>query len=78
MVEEATSSTQLANPVQDTNVHLTGIDYEKSKHAADQHWLVIGAEQIQVSLASVERAVSDGILFKVGVSIAGRQRIGIN
>ena len=43
---------------------------------ADQHWLAIGAEHSGIS-TSVERVVADGILFKVAVSIAGRQRIGL-
>ena len=75
MTEEATSSTQPTNPVRDTSVHLTGTD-SKKQNMADQHWLAIGAENPSI-LTSVERAVSDGILFKVAVSIAGRQRIGL-
>ena len=47
MEEEATSSTQPANPVQDTSGHLTGTDYKEQKKA-DQHWLAIGAENLQV------------------------------
>ena len=43
---------------------------------ADQQWLAIEAENLGI-LTSVERAISDGILFKVAVSIAGRQRIGL-
>ena len=43
---------------------------------AEQHWLAIGAENSDIS-TSVERTVSDGIFFKVGVSVAGRQRIGL-
>ena len=43
---------------------------------ADQHWLAVGAEQ-SGTMTSVERAVTDGILFKVAVSISGRQRIGL-
>ena len=75
MEEEATSSTQPANPVQDTSVHLTGSD-DKTYKQADQHWLAIEAENAG-TLNSVERAVIDGILFKVTVSISGRRKIGL-
>ena len=75
MEEEATLSTQPANTVQDTSGHRTGTDY-KEHNMADQHWLAIGAENSGI-LTSVERAVSDGILFKAAVSIAGRHRIGL-
>ena len=73
MMEEATSSTQPANPVRDISAHLTGTDY-KERNKADQHCLAIGAENSGIS-TSVERAVTDGILFKVAVSIVGRQKI---
>ena len=43
---------------------------------ADQHWLVIEAENPGI-LTSVERAASDGILLKVAIRTAGRQRIGL-
>ena len=75
MEEEATSSTQPANTVQDTSVHLTGSDHKEHK-PADQHWLAIEAEEAG-TLSSVERAVVDGILFKVTVSISGRRKIGL-
>ena len=75
MTEEATSSTQPANPVRDISAHLTDKDSKECKKA-DQHWLAIGAENSGIS-TSVERAVTNGILFKIAVSIAGRQRIGL-
>ena len=75
MAEEATSLTQPANLVQDTGIHLTGTGNTK-QNMADQHWLAIGAENLGI-LSSVERAVSDGILFKFVVSIAGRHKIGL-
>ena len=43
---------------------------------AEQHQLGLEAENAG-TLTRVERAVSDGILFKVAVRISGRQRIGL-
>ena len=75
MEEEATLLTQPTNTVQDTSGHRIGTNYrEQSK--ADQHWLAIEADNSGI-LTSVERAVTDGMLFKVAVSISGRQRIGL-
>ena len=75
MEEKATLLTQPTNTVQDTSGHRIGTDYrEQSK--ADQHWLAIGAKNPGI-FTSVERALSDAILFKVAVSIAGRHRIGL-
>ena len=62
MMEEATSSTQPANPVQDISAHLTDTDFKERKKA-DQHWLAIGVENSGIS-TSVERAVTDGIYSK--------------
>ena len=75
MEEIATSSTQPANLVQDTSAHLTSADYMQ-KIMADQHWLAIGAEYLGI-ISSVDRAVTDGVLFKVAVNVAGRQQVGL-
>ena len=75
MEEEATSSTQPANPVQETSAHLTSSDYEK-QNKADQHWLAIGVKNVG-AMTSVAKFVSNGILFKVAIRITGRQRIGL-
>ena len=75
MEEEATSSTQPVNLVQDTSAHLTGTNY-KEQNMVDQHWLVIEAENPS-ALTSVERVVTDGVLFKVAISFFGRQKIGL-
>ena len=66
----ATLSTQSANPVKDASVHLTGTD-ALQKNKAEQHWLAVGTDNPGMA-SSVARAVTDGILFKTAVSIAGR------
>ena len=68
MEEVATSSTQPANVVKDANVHLTGTN-KSQKLMAEQHWLAVGTDDPGMA-SSVARAVTDGILFKIAVSIA--------
>ena len=67
MADKAMLSTQPTKLVQDTSIHLTSTNSRK-QNVADQHWLTIGAENPSI-FTSVERAVSDGILFKVAVSM---------
>ena len=73
MEEVATLSTQPANPVKDVSAHLTGTN-EFQKTMAEQHWLAVGTDDSGMA-SSVARAVTDGILFKIAVSIAGQQKI---
>ena len=75
MEEIGTSSTQPTNPVKDTSAHLTGTDYMQKKWA-EQHWFAVGTEDLGIA-SNVERAVVDGVLFKVAVSVTGRQIIGL-
>ena len=57
------------------SAHLTGTD-ELQKNMAEQHWLAVGTDDPGMA-STVARAVTDGILFKIVVSIAGRQKIGL-
>ena len=66
---------QPANPVKDASAHLTGTD-GLQKNMAEQHWLAVGTDDPGMA-SSVARAVTNGILFKIAVSIAGRQKIGL-
>ena len=43
---------------------------------AEQHWLAVGTDDPSIA-SSVARAVTNRILFKIAVSIAGRQKIGL-
>ena len=70
-----TLSTQPANPVKDANAHLTGAD-KMQKIMAEQPWLAIGTNDPGMA-SIVARVVTDGILFKIAISIVGRQKIGL-
>ena len=70
MEEVATSSTQPTNPVTDASAHLSSTD-ESQKNMAEQHWLAVGTDDPGMA-SSIARVVTNGILFKIGVSIAGR------
>ena len=43
---------------------------------AEQHWLAINTNDPNMA-SSVARAITNGILLKIVVSIAGRQKIGL-
>ena len=73
MEEVAISSTQPANPVKDASAHLIGIDKVQNT-MAEPHWLAIGKKNPSKA-SSVARAVTNGILFRIVVSIVGRQKI---
>ena len=61
--ETATSLAQLANEEKDKILQ---------KATVDQHWVAVGYQDQKEEVASVGRKVSDGILFRVAVSVAGR------
>ena len=74
MEEVAILSPQPTNPVKDASAHLASAD-KVQKNMGEQHWLVVGTDDPGMA-SSVARAITDGILFKIAVSIAGRQKIG--
>ena len=47
------------------------------KATVDQHWVAVGYEDPKEEIVSVGRDVKQGILFRVAVSIAGRQCVAL-
>ena len=66
---------QATNNDEKSSVPPAGEDLLK-RATADQHWLVVGHDYHDEA-ASVGRSVSDGMLFKVAMQIAGRQLIAL-
>ena len=74
--ETATSLLQLSNDEDRTRTHPPGEEL-LDKAMAAQHWVAIGEEDSNTVKASVERKISDGMLFRVAVSIAGRRCVAL-
>ena len=74
--ETATSLLQLSNEEDRTRTHPPGEDLINKAMAA-QHWVAIGEEDPNTAKASAERKISDGMLFRVAVSIAGRRCVAL-
>ena len=66
--ETATSLTQLANKEEEEILQ---------KATVDQHWVAVGYEDQKREAASAGRAIKNGILFRVAVSVAGRQCVAL-
>ena len=75
-----TTATTLLQPTnseeKETRVHPPGEELIEKATAA-QHWVAIGAEERDTSSASAGRKITDGMLFRVAVSIAGRRVIAL-
>ena len=74
--ETATSLLQLSNEEDKTRTHPPGEELIDKAMAA-QHWVAIGEEDINTAKASAGRKISDGMLFRVAVSIAGRRCVAL-
>ena len=74
------TATMLMQPTKNeedkTRVHPPGEALIEEAMAA-QHWVAIDAEEEKKSSASAGRKVTDGMLFRVAVSIAGRRIIAL-
>ena len=66
--ETATSLTQLATEEKEEILQ---------KATVDQHWVAVGYEDPKEESVSVGREVKNGVLFRVPVSIAGRQCVAL-
>ena len=74
--ETATSLLQLSNEEDKTRTHPPGEELIDKAMAA-QHWVAIGEEDPNTARASAVRKISDGMLFRVAVSIAGRRCVAL-
>ena len=74
--ETATSLLQLSNEEDRTRTHPPGEEL-LDKAMAAQHWVAIGEEDSNTAKASAGRKISDGMLFRVAVSIAGRRCVAL-
>ena len=74
--ETATSLLQLSNDEDRTRTHPPGEEL-LDKAMAAQHWVAIGEEDTNTAKASAGRKISDGMLFRVAVSIAGRRCVAL-
>ena len=74
--ETATSLLQLAKTVEErTRIHQPGEEL-LGKAMAGRHWVAIGGDEAQET-TNAGRKVKDGILFRVTVSIAGRNCVAL-
>ncbi|MCV6575517.1 MAG: retroviral-like aspartic protease family protein, partial [Cohaesibacter sp.] len=74
--ETATSLMQLAKTVEErTRIHQPGEEL-LGKAMAGRHWVAIGGDEAQ-EMTNAGRKVIDGVLFRVTVSIAGRNCVAL-